>query len=40
MGPVPADVARSLSEPKAFEVIFERHFGSVHRSAAVDTASS
>jgi RNA polymerase sigma factor (sigma-70 family) len=24
-------VARSLSEPNAFELIFERHFGSVHR---------
>src|SRR5215217_4939694 len=24
-------VARSLREPKAFELIFERHFGSVHR---------
>lgn len=26
-----ACVARSLSEPEAFEVIFERYFGSVHR---------
>lgn len=24
-------VARSLGEPKVFELIFERHFGSVHR---------
>jgi RNA polymerase sigma-70 factor (ECF subfamily) len=34
MEPVPSDtdrVARSLSEPKAFELIFERHFDSVHR---------
>ena len=34
MEPVLSDtdcVARSLSEPKAFELIFERHFGSVHR---------
>src|SRR5215203_667335 len=34
MEPVPSDVdcvRRSLSEPKAFELIFERHFGSVHR---------
>ena len=34
MEPVPSDtecVARSLSEPNAFELIFERHFGSVHR---------
>jgi RNA polymerase sigma factor (sigma-70 family) len=33
MEPVPSDtdcVVRSLSEPKAFELIFERHFGSVH----------
>jgi RNA polymerase sigma factor (sigma-70 family) len=27
----PDCVARSLSEPNAFELIFERHFGSVHR---------
>ena len=34
MEPVLSDtecVARSLSEPNAFELIFERHFGSVHR---------
>jgi RNA polymerase sigma factor (sigma-70 family) len=34
MEPVLSDtdcVARSLREPKAFELIFERHFGSVHR---------
>ena len=34
MEPVPSDmncVARSLREPKAFELIFERHFASVHR---------
>jgi len=34
MGPVPSDtdcIARSLTEPEVFELIFERHFGSVHR---------
>ena len=34
MEPIPSDVeclALSLSEPQAFELIFERHFGSVHR---------
>jgi len=34
MEPVPSDVecvARSLREPKAFEAIFDRHFGAVHR---------
>ena len=34
MEPVPSDaecVARSLREPKAFEPIFDRHYGSVHR---------
>jgi RNA polymerase sigma factor (sigma-70 family) len=34
MEPVPPDVdcvARSLSEPNAFELIFDRHYGSVHR---------
>jgi RNA polymerase sigma factor (sigma-70 family) len=33
MGPSPSDVdclARSLSEPKAFEPIFDRHFRAVH----------
>jgi DNA-directed RNA polymerase specialized sigma24 family protein len=24
-------LARSLSEPKAFELIFNRHFGAVHK---------
>jgi RNA polymerase sigma-70 factor (ECF subfamily) len=34
MEPVPSDgdcLARSLSEPKAFEPIFDRHFRAVHR---------
>lgn len=34
MEPVPSDatcVTRSLSEPDAFEVIFDRHFGAVYR---------
>jgi RNA polymerase sigma factor (sigma-70 family) len=34
MEPVPSDtdcLARSLREPEAFEVIFDRHFGAVHR---------
>jgi RNA polymerase sigma factor (sigma-70 family) len=34
MGPSPSDMdclARSLREPKAFELIFDRHFGAVHR---------
>jgi RNA polymerase sigma factor (sigma-70 family) len=34
MEPSPSDVeclARSLKEPKAFELIFDRHFGAVHR---------
>jgi RNA polymerase sigma factor (sigma-70 family) len=34
MEPVPSDVeclALSLSEPQVFELIFERHFGAVHR---------
>ena len=34
MEPLPSDVdclARSLREPKAFELIFYRHFGAVHR---------
>ena len=33
MEPVPSDVdclARSLREPEAFELIFDRHFGAVH----------
>jgi DNA-directed RNA polymerase specialized sigma24 family protein len=33
MEPSPSDVdclARSLSEPKAFELIFDRHFGPIH----------
>jgi RNA polymerase sigma factor (sigma-70 family) len=34
MEPSPSDadcLARSLSEPKTFEVLFDRHFGAVHR---------
>src|SRR5262245_30677072 len=34
MEPIPSDVeclALSLTEPQAFELIFERHFGAVHR---------
>jgi RNA polymerase sigma-70 factor (ECF subfamily) len=34
MEAVPSDVdclARSLTEPKAFELIFDRHFGAIHR---------
>jgi DNA-directed RNA polymerase specialized sigma24 family protein len=34
MEPVPSDAqcaARSLREPKAFEPVFDRHYGGVHR---------
>lgn len=34
MGPVPSDadcLALSLREPRAFELVFDRHFGAVHR---------